>query len=228
MVFSLWAIVITVESLNLSLISLWMVSSVLISMLAVASSIKTILLFLRMALQIQMSCLSPELRLLPFCSICCSRPLSSLLTRSSSEASLRTSSNWFVEQESWGSRLYLRVPSNRVGSWGMIAISSLRFWRLNWEISWPSISIQPESASTILQRASQMVDFPAPVLPTTPTLCLGMIVKFKFLRTSSVSGLYLRWKFTNWIFPLWGHDPSRCSYGFWLSWGIVSILVHLS
>ena len=68
-VFSLWAIVITVACSNFSCINFWMTSSVLISMFAVASSIKTILFFLIIALQMQISCFSPELKFWPFSSI---------------------------------------------------------------------------------------------------------------------------------------------------------------
>ena len=66
MVFSLWAIVKTVAPSNSSAMSFWMVCSVTTSMFAVASSRTTILFLLRMALQMQMSYLSPALRFAPF------------------------------------------------------------------------------------------------------------------------------------------------------------------
>jgi hypothetical protein len=70
------------------------------------------------------------------------------------------------------------------------------FWRtidsLTSEMSCPSISILPSVNSTILDRARHRVDFPAPVLPTTPTLCPGSTVKDSLCSTSSVVGLYLR------------------------------------
>lgn len=60
------------------------------------------------------------------------------------------------------------------------------------EISSPLIRIYPDWASTILQRARQIVLFPAPVRPTIPTFSPALTLKLKLLRTSSVSGLYLR------------------------------------
>ena len=54
-----WAMVKTVLYLNLVAITFWMSSSFLTSMLAVASSIRMILLFLRKARQMHRSCFSP-------------------------------------------------------------------------------------------------------------------------------------------------------------------------
>lgn len=67
------AIVSTVLFLNLFLIKFWMCSSLFTSILAVASSIKTILLFFKNALLIQRSCFSPAERL-SFERIACSPP----------------------------------------------------------------------------------------------------------------------------------------------------------
>ena len=66
--------------------------------------------------------------------------------------------------------------------------SSLRFI---FEISTPSISIVPDSISNILNRLKMIVDFPAPVLPTTPIFSFGLIFIFKFLRTCGSSARYL-------------------------------------
>ena len=64
-VFSLCAMVSTVAPANSSVMSFWMTYSVTTSIFAVASSRRTILLWRRMALIMQMSYLSPTLRLLP-------------------------------------------------------------------------------------------------------------------------------------------------------------------
>ena len=64
-VLSLCAMVITVQSLKFSLIDSNIVSSVTLSMLEVASSIRIILFMLRIALAMQTSCFSPALRFSP-------------------------------------------------------------------------------------------------------------------------------------------------------------------
>ena len=56
------------------------------------------------------------------------------------------------------------------------------------EVLTPSISIYPESASTILSSESIIEDFPAPVLPTIPTLQPPSIEKDKFFRTKGRLG----------------------------------------
>ena len=62
-------------------------------------------------------------------------------------------------------------------------------------MSSPSIKIYPSSFSTILDKARLTVLFPAPVLPTTPTFYPPVISNDKSLRTNSVYGLYLSFKF---------------------------------
>ena len=173
------------------------------SMLAVASSINTTLLFFSIALQIQISCFSPELKFCPFSSICWYRLSWFLSIKFSREASFKSSINSGSEDLFSGSRLNLRVPSKRVGSWGMIAIFSLRFCKLIFKISTPSMNIWPEAASTILQRARQRVDLPAPVLPTTPIFWFACILNEMLFRTSSVSCLYFILKSLNLIKGLW-------------------------
>jgi len=69
----------------------------------------------------------------------------------------------------------------------------------------PSISILPEQSSTILDIERHMVDFPAPVRPTTPTLVPGSTTKLRFLSTSSVVGRYLKEALKNSIWPTDGH-----------------------
>ena len=215
-VYNLWAIVITVQSLNSDDVSSWIFCSVARSMLAVASSRRIIWFFRRIALQIQISCFSPELRLLPF----------SLISRSSSffgfsswvwplcfvtfsleselgEACLdlvkssprpaRFSSRIISWSVSWpaGSILNLNVPVNKVGSCGMIVMLYLNLCSGISLILTPSTKIDPDSSSTILVKARLMVLFPAPVLPTMPIFWPASTSNDNPLRTSGVFGLYL-------------------------------------
>ena len=61
------------------------------------------------------------------------------------------------------------------------------------------------SISTILNKAYNIEDFPAPVLPTHPILSPGMIVKDISFRTKGVSSLYRKEIFEKMISPLEGH-----------------------
>ena len=147
-VLSLCAIVITVDLLNSLWISDWIFFSVMMSMLAVASS-STITLFVRrIALQMQISCFSPELRFPPFSTILKVRPLPGGSTFASATGLLRRrpppffyffmSSNEFSRSSrsyrpacfssavkrssvsfSKGSKLNFSVPEKREGSCGM-------------------------------------------------------------------------------------------------------------
>ena len=49
-------------------------------------------------------------------------------------------------------------------------------------MSIPSIIIYPFMASNILNNVNVIVDFPAPVLPTTPIFSFGLIVKLRFFK----------------------------------------------
>ena len=84
-----------------------------------------------------------------------------------------------------------------IGSCGITVILLLKSFRLSLLISIPSIRIEPELGSKIRLRQRQIVLLPAPVLPTIPILCPFSTSKVRFLRTSGVSGLYLRLKFLN-------------------------------
>jgi hypothetical protein len=64
--------------------------------------------------------------------------------------------------------------------------------------------MDPVSISTILLRAKLIVLFPAPVLPTIPTLEPPSIFKLSPLRTKSVFGLYLSSTSLNSMVPLLG------------------------
>lgn len=70
---------------------------------------------------------------------------------------------------SWrGSRFCLIVPSNKVGSWGMILRRLRRSWRPSVEISILSIRILPPAGSISRNKAWIKVDLPLPVRPTIP------------------------------------------------------------
>lgn len=72
-------------------------------------------------------------------------------------------------------------------------------------MSTSSMKIVPEfpfSLSSIsLKRASRTELLPAPVRPTIPTLALGLILKLRFTKEGSRSGLYLRVTYLNKIKP---------------------------
>ena len=85
-----------------------------------------------------------------------------------------------------------KVPVNKVGSYGMTVTFERSRCRSTLAMSTPSMKIAPDSNSIILESVSPSVDFPAPVLPTTPTFIPGSAVKVKFLITRSVLGLYRR------------------------------------
>lgn len=108
---------------------------------------------------------------------------------------------WSSETLESGSRLNQIVPLNRTGIWGMIVILSLKSDSPSFEISAPSILILPPHPSIIRQSARQRVDFPAPVLPTTPIFSPGLICKLSPQSTSSVSSQYQALKFSNSISP---------------------------
>ena len=58
------------------------------------------------------------------------------------------------------------------------------------EISMPSIAIEPSSSSKMRKSSWTRVDFPEPVRPTMPTFSLGAICRFRLISTRSNSGLY--------------------------------------
>ena len=85
----------------------------------------------------------------------------------------------------------LKVPSIKVGSCGITVILSLNFSKFIVLISISSIVIFPSVASNNLNKHKHNVDFPLPVLPTTPIFSIGLISKFKFFKTKGVLGRYL-------------------------------------
>ncbi len=59
----------------------------------------------------------------------------------------------------------------------IIVIDSLSYYRLKLAILIPSINISPSIASNNLSKVIVIVDFPAPVLPTTPIFYIEFIKK---------------------------------------------------
>ena len=72
-----------------------------------------------------------------------------------------------------------------MGSCGIIVKFFLKISSPISLISIPSIEILPEFASNILNNDKHNVDFPLPVLPTTPIFSFGFISKVKFLKTKA-------------------------------------------
>ncbi|KNC29590.1 hypothetical protein FF38_03751, partial [Lucilia cuprina] len=72
------------------------------------------------------------------------------------------------------------------------------------EISIPSITTVPLTGSNILNNAVIMVDFPAPVRPTTPTFCPPRTSKLTLLMTNGKLSAYLKLKSWKWMPPLVG------------------------
>ena len=63
----------------------------------------------------------------------------------------------------------------------------------------------PPNASVILKSTYRIVDLPAPVLPTIPTLKPASILHYKFLRDGSNPSLYLIETSSNVTSPFNGH-----------------------
>lgn len=204
-VFIRWAIVIIVASLNSVEINSKMRYSVTTSMFAVASSKITTLLCRKMDLHMHKSCFSPTERLLPPSSTLNASPdpnyFSPLAIRLVNPAFYSTSISFSSGRRSNGSKLNLRVPLNKVGSWGITVIFYLKSLRFRVLISTPSISIVPFSNSMILERVSAIVDFPAPVRPHIPIFWPGSMSKVRSFNTIAVFGLYLNETSLNETFP---------------------------
>lgn len=157
--------------------------------MAVASSIKTIGLFLRTALAIQTSYFSPALKLSPWSSMWVSNPFLDSINsvRQHLLMAYKTSSSLLKAN---GSMLSLMVPLNNVGSCIIIVIDSLSYLNEIEEISWLSINNYPFKASKILKIVNVIVDFPAPVLPTIPIFSLGFMTMLKFFKAKGNPSLY--------------------------------------
>lgn len=96
-----------------------------------------------------------------------------------------------------GSIFSLSVPSIKNGSCGIIYKFFRRCFNPISLIFNPSIKIYPSLLiSNILLRAFNRVDFPDPVLPTTPIFSLSLILKETCFNTTGVSSLYFISKFS--------------------------------
>jgi len=84
-------------------------------------------------------------------------------------------------------------------------------------MSCPSTEMDPDSSSTILVKAMQRVDLPAPVLPTTPTLWPGSTLKLKSFKARGVLGLYRKLMFLNSIPPCVGQALGVASFPLMIS-----------
>jgi len=205
--------VITLVSFNSSLRRLRIVCSVITSMLDVASSNITILAFREIALQMHIIYFSPAERLLPPSSIIkLSKfsPLpSSTVVRFATTLSILAFLKSLINSESStffsGSRLYLKLPLNSVGSYGTIVIFCLRSFKSTLLMSTPSISIEPLSSSSRRDTVCDIVDLPAPVLPTIPTFMPCETTNDTPFNTSSVLARYLSDTDLNSILPVLGH-----------------------
>mmetsp|Transcript_36253 Transcript_36253/g.40353 ORF Transcript_36253/g.40353 Transcript_36253/m.40353 type:complete len:237 (-) Transcript_36253:9-719(-) len=134
----------------------------------------------------------------------------------------RTSINLVSECVLNGSRFVLTVPENMTGSCGITAMLARSFFKPTDLISISSITICPLSSSAIRVNAFTTVLFPAPVLPTIPTLApLGIFI-FNPFKANGVSGRYRKFTFLNSTDPLDGHSFSTnlslgmtCGASFW-------------
>jgi len=143
-------------------------------MFAVASSIKTTLLRLRRALAIQINYFSPALKFSPPALIWVSNPLrlsNNYLRLHYTNVFIIWSSEYYCK----GSMFSLMLPSNNYGSCRIIVIFYLSSSKLNFAILNPSIRIDPPANSSTRKIHKNIVDFPAPVLPTIPIFSKGLI-----------------------------------------------------
>ena len=246
-VWSRCAIVMTVQSSNFSLIKVYMLYSVTISMLAVASSNNITLFLRRIARQMQINCFSPLLKFDPPSVISMSSTEVSsgkivvetlLVCLASSDESPACFNKSIISKSvafPSGSILNLSEPVKSVGSYGIIVIFSLTLSSGTSAIFNPSIMIEPPSISTILVSARLIVLLPAPVLPTMPILWPPLISKDSPCKTSSVFGLYLRSTSLKCMVPTVGHSLFKkvvlgniiLSDDACFSYGISSIYKHL-
>ena len=88
-----------------------------------------------------------------------------MLSRQQPLIAFITSSSEFFYKGSILSRI---DPSKIEGSYIIIVMDDLNYYKLKVEISIPLMSIDPSIASSNLKRVIVIVDLPAPVLPTTP------------------------------------------------------------
>lgn len=168
--------VMTVQFLNAFEIVSCILCSVSTSILAVASSIRIILLFLSIALAMHKSCFSPALKLSPPSYKFEYNPflLSANLSRQQSNNTYLISSSEHLFN---GSKLSRIVPLKITASQIILVIDSLNYFRDMFYVSMSSITIYPSALSNNLRMLIVIVDLPAPVRPTIPILSIGLILK---------------------------------------------------
>mmetsp|Transcript_4225 Transcript_4225/g.6463 ORF Transcript_4225/g.6463 Transcript_4225/m.6463 type:complete len:248 (+) Transcript_4225:758-1501(+) len=220
-----WAMVITVHFTNSSFRVCCMRPSVTASTLAVASSSTMTRLFFIRARPRHNSCRSPTLKFSPPGVTGASRPSERRWTAGCRCTRFKTSHSSESSYSCHGSRLSRTVPENKVGSCGMIDRAFLRSSKPISDIFTPSMTIRPSLTSTSLNRAVRRELFPAPVLPTTPTLWPPWTVKLTLRSTKSNSGRYLIQTLSNdtvpWEGQPWGGHESGMRAG-----ASVGILVY--
>lgn len=95
------------------------------------------------------------------------------------------------EYSSKGSRFPLTVPSNIVGSCGIMLNLERKSWRPILHMSTSSIKMLPCLGSTMRKSACINVDLPLPVRPTTPTFFLPGMIHVMFFKTDGRCSAYL-------------------------------------
>jgi hypothetical protein len=169
-VFNLWAMVKTVQSLNSVLMVLWIKSSVSKSTAAVASSKTSTFVFLNNALLRQINCLCPTDRFSPPSVTSWYKPaVKPVETRSFDYRNFETDADSpFTNDFKWacskaihtssslclsnGSKFIRSDPENRTASCGIIVSRERNVCRPKLDIFTPSIRISPSAASIILQN----------------------------------------------------------------------------
>lgn len=111
-----------------------------------------------------------------------------------------------------GSKLLLTVPSNRVGSCGIMLNLDLKSCKPNLQMFTPSIIMLPSDGSITLKSAWMRVDLPLPVRPTTPIFFFPRNVQVTPFRIIGRLGLYLTWRLLSSIVPVIGHSGSGLQF----------------
>ena len=179
MVFSRWAMVITVEPFSFSRTTLQIVCSVSGSTCAVGSSRMTIFLLCKRTRAKQISCRSPTLKFAP----CSNNWWSSFPSKLSTNSFSWTISKARHNSTSWNcstrSRFSLKDPLKRTGRWPSTDTHHLKVNVLYCDVinHYGTLGIWHE------QKAATRDDLPAPVRPVTPTLVPPFIWRLTFLNT---------------------------------------------
>mmetsp|Transcript_6058 Transcript_6058/g.27151 ORF Transcript_6058/g.27151 Transcript_6058/m.27151 type:complete len:320 (+) Transcript_6058:842-1801(+) len=205
MVFSLCAMVRTVQSANASRTVRWMSASLSMSTLAVASSIMSTLLLRSRARPMHRSCLWPSEKLAPLSTTSMSIFLAASSTMLLRPTLARTSQRATSGCSSNGSRLVRMVPANMNGSWGIIAILERSRCSPSVLASTPSMAIVPDAGSTTRKSATKREDFPLPVRPHTPSFSPAIAVNVRSLSTKGKPGRYLMFRPVTSSLPFCGH-----------------------